>query len=65
MPIPKDETNFDVGSKIPDMDAFQEIDDAKKTDDMTGISKIPDENSFKKEKLREIAFDYPSSTGNI
>ena len=67
MPRPNwDETNFvDVGSKIPDIDAFQETDDAKKTDDITGISKIPDENSFKKEKLSEIAFDYPSSTGNI
>ena len=61
-----DETNFvDVGSKIPDIDAFQETDDAKKNDDIIGISKIPDENSFKKEKLSEIAFDYPSSTGNI
>ena len=51
MPRPNwDETNFvDVGSKIPDIDAFQETDDAKKTDDITGISKIPDENSFKKE----------------
>ena len=61
-----DETNFvDVGSRIPDIDAFQETDDAKKNDDIIGISKIPDENSFKKEKLSEIAFDYPSSTGNI
>lgn len=67
MPRPNwDETNFvDVGSKIPDIDAFQETDDAKKNDDITGISKIPDENSFKNEKLSKIAFDYPSSTGNI
>ena len=67
MPRPNlDETNLvDVDSKIPDIDAFQEIDDAKKTDDIIGISKIPDENSFKNEKLSEIAFDYPSSIGNI
>lgn len=67
MPRPNwDETNLvDVDSKIPDIDTFQEIDDAKKTDNIIGISKIPDENSFKKEKLREIAFDYPSSIGNI
>ena len=43
MPRPNlDETNLvDVDSKIPDIDTFQEIDDAKKTDNIIGISKIP------------------------